>query len=224
LARRAAATRERTAFHEGSGPALRAARKAGRSPEQRRRLEEILHAFEAVPPGEGLRPLRAVEALERIGTDGARDLLEVLARGVPEARRTQEAKASLERLARRDSLKPWRPGWRGRQRAGNPPPCDRPPELLCARQQAVARAGSEGGTAEVRNRTGQDAFRGAGRKKGTASINSLRHPKSTLSHFPIPIFRSQRGEPRTELQAVDWWQHHGAAPGANDLPPREPGI
>jgi hypothetical protein len=88
FARRAAATRERTAFHEGAGPALRAALKASRSPEQRRRLEEILHSFEAVPPGEGLRPLRAVEALERIGADGARDLLEVLARGVPEARLT----------------------------------------------------------------------------------------------------------------------------------------
>jgi WD40 repeat protein len=106
FARREAATKQLTAFHEGAGPALRAALKASRSPEQRRRLEEILHSFEAVPPGEGLRQLRAVEALELIGTDEARDLLQELARGVPEGRLTQEARASLERLARRDSLKP----------------------------------------------------------------------------------------------------------------------
>jgi WD40 repeat protein len=106
FARREAATKELTAFNEGAGPALRTALKASRSPEQRRRLEEILHSFEAVPPGEGLRQLRAVEALELIGTDEARDLLGELARGVPEARLTREAKASLERLARRPAPAP----------------------------------------------------------------------------------------------------------------------
>jgi hypothetical protein len=45
--------------------------------------------------------LGAVEALERIGSPVARKLLEKLAAGLPEARFTEEAKASLGRLSRR---------------------------------------------------------------------------------------------------------------------------
>jgi hypothetical protein len=44
--------------------------------------------------------LRAIEILERIGTPEARKGLEDLAKGIPEARQTQEAKAALIRLAR----------------------------------------------------------------------------------------------------------------------------
>ena len=40
--------------------------------------------------------------LERIGSPDARRVLEALAKGVPEARLTREAKAALERLVRRD--------------------------------------------------------------------------------------------------------------------------
>jgi WD40 repeat protein len=42
-----------------------------------------------------------VEVLERIGTPEGRQLLQQLAHGAPGARLTQEAKASLQRLARR---------------------------------------------------------------------------------------------------------------------------
>jgi hypothetical protein len=44
---------------------------------------------------------RAVELPEAIGTPEARELLDRLARGAPEASLTQKAKAALARLARR---------------------------------------------------------------------------------------------------------------------------
>jgi hypothetical protein len=48
-----------------------------------------------------VRCLRAVAVLEDLGTPAARELLEGLAAGAPEARLTREAKASLRRLGRR---------------------------------------------------------------------------------------------------------------------------
>ncbi len=50
---------------------------------------------------EQLQMLRVMEVLEHIGTAEARQVLAGLAKGAPEARLTQEAKASLERLAKR---------------------------------------------------------------------------------------------------------------------------
>ena len=47
-----------------------------------------------------LRQVRAVELLERLGSREAQDVMKTLAQSAPEARLTQEAKASLERLAR----------------------------------------------------------------------------------------------------------------------------
>jgi hypothetical protein len=54
----------------------------------------------ATVEGESLRRLRAVEALEQIGTPAARELLEVLAKGTPDAGLTWEAREALERLKR----------------------------------------------------------------------------------------------------------------------------
>ena len=54
-----------------------------------------------VPSPETLRGLRAVEVLELIGTAEAKEVLELLARGLAEARLTQEASASLGRLGQR---------------------------------------------------------------------------------------------------------------------------
>jgi WD40 repeat protein len=66
--------------------------------EARQRLELILGApFDE--PSEALAHLRALEALEHIGNKEARQLIERLATGTPRARLTQEATASLERLA-----------------------------------------------------------------------------------------------------------------------------
>jgi RNA polymerase sigma factor (sigma-70 family) len=53
-----------------------------------------------------LRALRAVAVLEDVGTPQARQVLETLAKGEPEARLTLAAKASLQRLARKAAARP----------------------------------------------------------------------------------------------------------------------
>jgi hypothetical protein len=70
--------------------------------EARRRLEKLLDHLDApVADADRLRALRAVEALEHIGTPPAVHLLQTLARGDPDARLTREARAARERLSRR---------------------------------------------------------------------------------------------------------------------------
>jgi len=103
---REAAMKQLIDLGEEAGPALRAALKAAPSAEQQRRIEEILDSLNRRPSGETLRQLRAVELLELIGSDAARELLETLARGLPDARLTREAQATLERLARRPPTRP----------------------------------------------------------------------------------------------------------------------
>jgi hypothetical protein len=66
-----------------------------------------LGQLEAVPSPEQLQALRAVEALELAGSPEAHRLLEVLARGAPEARLTREAKDSSERHATRPTAIPY---------------------------------------------------------------------------------------------------------------------
>jgi hypothetical protein len=94
------------------GPSAEAAlcRALGAEPsaEKRRRLEELLEAVqaEAFRP-ERVRPTRALEVLERIGTAEAKAVLAELAKGDPEAPLTQEAKATRKRLEERnDADKP----------------------------------------------------------------------------------------------------------------------
>jgi RNA polymerase sigma factor (sigma-70 family) len=69
------------------------------------RLEARLRPA-AVEEPPGLRPLRAVEALEQIGTPEARRLLRALATGTPESAVIAEARAALERLDRRRAASP----------------------------------------------------------------------------------------------------------------------
>jgi RNA polymerase sigma factor (sigma-70 family) len=94
------AVRERASRElEQAGPAaeagLRRALAAEPSPEARRRLEGLLQKLEG---GERWRPLRAIEVLEAIGTADARQVLESLAQGSPDATLTGEARAALRRL------------------------------------------------------------------------------------------------------------------------------
>jgi WD40 repeat protein len=96
---REAAAARLEALADSAAPALRAAAGSS-SPEVRRRAEELLAKLDGAS-GESLRQLRAVEALERAGTPQARQLLEELAAGLPEARLTREAAAALKRLPAR---------------------------------------------------------------------------------------------------------------------------
>jgi len=95
------------ALRELSDQPLAAYRKAleGKpSLETRRRLEDLLVKASSAwwdVSGERLRSLRAVEALELDGAKEAREVLETFAAGAEGARLTEEAKAALERLAKR---------------------------------------------------------------------------------------------------------------------------
>ncbi len=67
--------------------------------ETRRRLAQVLTNLSDRLSPETLRTIRAITVLEQIGTPEAKAVLETLARGAPGARETEEARASLERLA-----------------------------------------------------------------------------------------------------------------------------
>lgn len=87
---------------EGMGdavlPDLRSAAARKQPLEVRRRIEQLITRLEGWS-GERLRTLRAVEALERIGSPEACRLLQRLAAGASGAGLTSEAQASLRRLA-----------------------------------------------------------------------------------------------------------------------------
>ncbi|HLN26309.1 MAG TPA: sigma-70 family RNA polymerase sigma factor [Gemmataceae bacterium] len=81
---------------------LRKAMVESTSLEVRRRADTLLTKLDTSPPSsKTIQALRAVEVLERIATPEALDVLKTLAGGAPEARLTQEALASLQRLSRR---------------------------------------------------------------------------------------------------------------------------
>lgn len=81
-------------------PALKEALAAQPGLERRQRLELVqdrLISAAAKPPAEQLQALRAVEVLERIGTEDAREVLRKLAGGAAGARLTREARGAVER-------------------------------------------------------------------------------------------------------------------------------
>ncbi len=97
---REAAAKELAKLGDAAAPALREALRGKPSAEVARRLRQALDDVKGWPP-ERLREWRALEVLEQVATPQARDLLKALAEGAPAARLTQEAKAALERLAKR---------------------------------------------------------------------------------------------------------------------------
>jgi hypothetical protein len=70
--------------------------------ETRRRLQQLLNLLDVSAP-DTVRTIRAIMVLERIGSAEAQRALRTLARGAPAAYETEEARASLGRLAQRDA-------------------------------------------------------------------------------------------------------------------------
>jgi WD40 repeat protein len=99
FAERERATRELSAMGEAADESLRRALANNPAPEAARRLDLLVKALDdPVPAGERIRRLRAVAVLEHVGDTPAVRLLVALAGGMPEARLTREATASLGRV------------------------------------------------------------------------------------------------------------------------------
>jgi len=104
---RHAAMNELDCFGSLAEPLLRKALADPHSAEARARLEYLLEKQQSqFPSGALLRSLRAIEVLEQIGTPQARQLLESIAAGHPQAALTRDANASLDRLAKKNSSQP----------------------------------------------------------------------------------------------------------------------
>jgi WD40 repeat protein/beta-lactamase regulating signal transducer with metallopeptidase domain len=87
---------------EQAVPALQQVLKSSPPLETRKRVEELLDRLTSgTLTAEQLRVVRAVEALERIGTPEARLLLQTLAHGAPGALPTREAQSALDRMSGR---------------------------------------------------------------------------------------------------------------------------
>ena len=102
-ARREAATLKLERLGRLAAPSLQAALKGKLSAEPRRRIERMLALGEVglgEDPDEGLRLLRAVEVLERIGHAEARALLALIAKNSPAPEPGENARAALARLAK----------------------------------------------------------------------------------------------------------------------------
>src|SRR5262249_26441393 len=101
------ATKDLEARGDRAAPALWKALASDPSPEARRRLGGLLARVNGGSlSAETAREVRAVEALEAIGSREARRLLDKLAAGPAGTRLTEEAKASADRLAKRSSIRP----------------------------------------------------------------------------------------------------------------------
>ncbi|MCI0462381.1 MAG: hypothetical protein L0Z62_35970 [Gemmataceae bacterium] len=93
---------ELEALGHAAEPALRKTLEKPPALEVRERVQQLLKALE--PAGSTprkLRHLRAIEALEHIGTAQARTALQALSLGAPGAPETEDAILALERLSRR---------------------------------------------------------------------------------------------------------------------------
>src|SRR5262245_23994266 len=96
------ASRALEALEERAYPLLKQELTGTTPLEVRRRIKLLLDklAYPLKSP-QTIRELRGVEVLEHIGTEPARQVLQVLARGESGSRLTEEARASLGRLAQR---------------------------------------------------------------------------------------------------------------------------
>ncbi|HTU89719.1 MAG TPA: hypothetical protein VMF69_06465 [Gemmataceae bacterium] len=86
---------------EQAVPVLRKALDHKPALETRKRIEQLLERLTQQTPPAVLQSLRAIEVLEQVGTADAKHVLLSVSGGAPPALATREAKASLQRLARR---------------------------------------------------------------------------------------------------------------------------
>jgi hypothetical protein len=93
------------ALGEAAAPALRKHLAAPPSAEAGQKIRDLLAAAEALTP-ERLRQARAVQVLEYIGSQRAREALRALAAGDPAARLTAEAASALRRPQSRADVLP----------------------------------------------------------------------------------------------------------------------
>ena len=97
------ASKALAAIGKPASAALTKALQGEPSAEKKRRIKELLDALRAkAPTPEMVRPTRALEVLERIGTAEAKQLLDELAKGDPDAKLTEDARATLKRLTARE--------------------------------------------------------------------------------------------------------------------------
>jgi hypothetical protein len=105
--RREKATNELDALKETAEPALRRALESSPDAEVRQRAEALLKKLEGEPrTRERVRLSRSLEVLERIGGTASKRLLKSLSEGATDAWLSEEATASLERMARRSAQAP----------------------------------------------------------------------------------------------------------------------
>lgn len=100
FAKREAASRELAMLGAPVEPALREALEKAPSPEVRRRLQALLVGLRRDLSAEELRQLRALRALELMGTAAALDLLRDVAHEAPEGPVARQARGALRRLGR----------------------------------------------------------------------------------------------------------------------------
>jgi hypothetical protein len=101
------ASRELADLGRPAEGALKRALDGQPSAEVERRVRALLEKLgDKEPPPDRLRGLRATDALERMGTGPAREALEALAEGGTDYPLSRDAKASLERLAKRGRAVP----------------------------------------------------------------------------------------------------------------------
>ncbi len=94
------ATEELSKLGDAAAPALQRALEGKPSLEMRRRLQQLLDQSRDWT-AERLRAHRALQVLEHIGTRQAKEVLQTLAAGEPNAWRTKEAKGALHRVSAR---------------------------------------------------------------------------------------------------------------------------
>jgi hypothetical protein len=101
------ATADLEKLGDAAKPALKKALEGDASLDTKKRINKLLELQQTgqAPSAKLLGTLRAIEALERLGTDDARQLLETLSKGASEAKLTRDAKDALQRMGKQPAMR-----------------------------------------------------------------------------------------------------------------------